>query len=267
MDVSASFQFLVDAFQRDWYCVAPDWRGFGETAWSGIDCYWFPDYYADLDALIDHFSPQAPINLLGHSMGGNVACIYAGVRPARIARLINAEGFGMSETVADHAPERLDRWLKELREAQEFREYASFAALAERLQKNNARLSLERAQFLARFWGRETNDGRVALRSDPAHKRVNPALYRLEEAQACWRNISAPVLWIEGAQTETLKGIKLQRAEVDQRKKTFGRLREVVIPDCGHMIHHDQPELFACAIEAFLLDGSIPSGEARPAAC
>ena len=29
MDVSASFQFLVDALQGEWYVVAPDWRGFG----------------------------------------------------------------------------------------------------------------------------------------------------------------------------------------------------------------------------------------------
>ncbi len=32
MDASASFQFVVDALQRDWRIVAPDWRGEGLTA-------------------------------------------------------------------------------------------------------------------------------------------------------------------------------------------------------------------------------------------
>ena len=29
MDVSASFQFVVDELRRDWHVIAPDWRGFG----------------------------------------------------------------------------------------------------------------------------------------------------------------------------------------------------------------------------------------------
>ena len=81
MDVSASFQFFVDALPDDWQVIAFDWRGYGETSWSGEDSYWFPDYYADLEALLARFSPAAPVNLVGHSMGGNVACIYAGARP------------------------------------------------------------------------------------------------------------------------------------------------------------------------------------------
>jgi hypothetical protein len=54
MDVAASFQFLVDAFQRDWHVIAMDWRGFGETdhptRYPGTASYWFPDYVADLEA-------------------------------------------------------------------------------------------------------------------------------------------------------------------------------------------------------------------------
>ena len=41
-------------------------------------------------------SPALPVNLVGHSLGGNVAALYAGVRPARIARFVNLEGFGMA---------------------------------------------------------------------------------------------------------------------------------------------------------------------------
>ena len=72
MDVSASFQFVIDALKDDRHIIAPDWRGYGLTHPGEVDNFWFPDYLADLDALIDHFQPEGPIDLLGHSMGGNV---------------------------------------------------------------------------------------------------------------------------------------------------------------------------------------------------
>src|SRR3954471_23216208 len=55
MDVGASFQFLVDELEGDWDVYAPDWRGYGLTDWGKSDCYWFPDYLADLEAILDAF--------------------------------------------------------------------------------------------------------------------------------------------------------------------------------------------------------------------
>ena len=76
-DTGDTFQFLVDAFERDWPLAALDWRGFGRSGWAQ-DGYWFPDYLADLDRLLDLLSPGGPARLVGHSMGGNVASLYAG---------------------------------------------------------------------------------------------------------------------------------------------------------------------------------------------
>ena len=64
MDVGASFQFVVDSLAGDWHVIAPDWRGFGQTERSGGDTYWVPDYLGDLDAMLDHYSPGAAVNLL-----------------------------------------------------------------------------------------------------------------------------------------------------------------------------------------------------------
>src|SRR3954468_2086817 len=128
MDVSASFQFLVDALRSEWDVYAPDWRGYGLTQWGAADCYWFPDYIADLDRLLDELEPEQPVNLVGHSLGGNVAALYAGIRPQRIATLVNLEGFGMAPTRAEQAPKRYARWLDELREPPALRAYASFDA-------------------------------------------------------------------------------------------------------------------------------------------
>lgn len=252
MDVSASFQFMVDALQADWDVYAPDWRGYGLTDWGKADCYWFPDYLADLDALLEHIQPAAPVNLVGHSLGGNVAALYAGVRPGRIARFVNLEGFGMASTRAEQAPERYARWLEELREPPRLRAYEDFSALADRLQAGNRRLSRQRAEFLARHWGQEVAGKGVVLRGDPAHKIVNPVLYRYEEVRACWREVSAPVLWVEGAESETPGRLHLKDSEIAERRAAFRDLRSASVPQAGHMLHHDQPEAVARLVEAFL---------------
>jgi pimeloyl-ACP methyl ester carboxylesterase len=250
MDVSASFQFLVDALHRDWDVYAPDWRGYGQTDWGKSDCYWFPDYIADLDFLLERIEAN-PVNLVGHSLGGNVASLYAGVRPARVARLVNLEGFGMQATRAEQAPKRYARWLEELRDPSQLRPYAGFAALADRLQQGNPRLSREKAEFLARHWGREEGAG-VVLRGDPAHKIVNPVLYRYEEVRACWQQVSAPVLWVDADGSDTLKRLGLDEAQHAERRAAFRDLRYATVRDAGHMLHHDQPEAVARLIEAFL---------------
>jgi len=252
MDVSASFQFVVDALAPDWDVFAPDWRGYGLTDWAGADCYWFPDYIGDLDALLERIEPGAPVNLVGHSLGGNVAGLYAGIRPERVARLVNLEGFGMPATRPEQAPRRYARWLEELRVRPRWRPYAGFSELAERLRQNNPRLTRERAEFLAQHWGRETGEGRVVLRGDPAHKIVNATLYRAEEARACWERVTAPVLWVDAAESDALKRMGLSADEHVARRAAFRDLRYVTVADAGHMMHHDQPEKVAQLIEGFL---------------
>jgi pimeloyl-ACP methyl ester carboxylesterase len=252
MDVSASFQFVVDALRHEWRVLAPDWRGFGLSAWTGGDAYWYPDYLADLDHLLPRLLGDEPATLVAHSMGGNVACIYAGVRPARVARLVNLEGLGLLDSDPAEAPERYARWLDELLERPQFREYASFEELAARLRLINPRLSEPRARFLSVHWGKQREDGRVVLRSDPAHKIVNPVLYRGAEVAACLRRITAPVLWVQGAQSDLVARSRLGPAGLAERKRCIGDLTDALVDDAGHMLHHDQPERVAALVEEFL---------------
>jgi len=255
MDVSASFQFMVDCLQREWHVIAPDWRGFGLSQNAGSDTYWFPDYLGDLDATLEIYSPDQAVNLLGHSMGANIACIYAGVRPERVEKLINFEGFGMAPTRPDQAPRRYAKWLAEVRQAPTLRTYSSQAEVAARLQKNNPRLSDQRAAFLAAHWSKQNADGAWEILADAAHKGSSPVLYRVEEVMACWQSIVAPVLWVEADDTEMWRwigGKEQGRAEVDRRLKFFPRLSKAIIADAGHMLHHDQPQELARVIEDFL---------------
>jgi pimeloyl-ACP methyl ester carboxylesterase len=251
MDVSASFQFVVDALSREWDVYAPDWRGYGLTEWGKSDAYWFADYIADLDRLLEEFESRNPVLLVGHSLGGNVACMYAGIRPQRVAKLVNLEGFGLAPTRPEQAPRRYARWLNELHERPALRPYQDFAELAARLRQNNPRLAQEKAHFLARHWGRETEEG-VVLRGDPAHKLVNPVLYRYEEVRACWQQVSAPVLWVDAAESDALKRLGLTEAQYAERRNSFRNLTHVTVQDAGHMLHHDQPGEVARLMEAFL---------------
>jgi pimeloyl-ACP methyl ester carboxylesterase len=173
------------------------------------------------------------------------------VRPQRIARFANLEGFGMVPTRPEQAPARYARWLEELGDPPAFRPYDDFAALAARLRSGNKRLSPEKAQFLARHWGKEL-DGKVVLRSDPAHKIVNPVLYRYEEVRACWQQVSAPVLWVEAAESETLKRVKLTPEDVMERRSAFRNLRYEKVAAAGQMFHHVHPQAVGRVLEDFL---------------
>jgi pimeloyl-ACP methyl ester carboxylesterase len=255
MDVSVSFQFVVDCLSRDWHVIAPDWRGFGLTQSPDVDCYWFPDYIGDLDVILAHYCADEPVNLLGHSMGGNVSTLYAGVRPARIRKLINLEGFGLPVSRPEQAPGRYAKWLDELRNPPSLRAYSSQAKVAARLQKNNPRLTDARAAFLSSHWSAQNAQGQWEILGDPAHKLTSPILYRVEEALACWQAISAPVLWVEADDTEAWRWMgpkETARIEIDRRIKFIPHVTTAIISNAGHMLHHDQPEALAALIEPFL---------------
>jgi pimeloyl-ACP methyl ester carboxylesterase len=258
MDVSASFQFMVDCLRQDWHVIAPDWRGFGLTRSPGVDTYWFPDYLADLDALLQHYSPQHPVNLVGHSMGGNILGIYAGVRPQRVCKAVNLEGFGLAATDSKQAPARFAQWLDGLNQPPALRTYESLEAVAGRLQKTNPRLSDERAAFLAIHWAEQDGQGRWRILADPAHKSAGPLLYQLDQMTACWQAITAPVLCVEAEDTDMWKWMGPKegaRHEIDRRIGLIPNATKVMIADAGHMLHHDQPQVLAQLIERFLDQG------------
>jgi pimeloyl-ACP methyl ester carboxylesterase len=254
MDVAASFQFVVDELPAERLVYALDWRGFGLSGAPAADCYWFPDYLGDLDAVLDSLAPDRTIDLLGHSMGGNVAMLYAGVRPERIRKLINLEGCGLPESRPQQAPERYAAWLAELKQPAQLRPYDSLQAVAERLRKTNPRLPEDRAVWLAGRWSRERDDGRWEILGDPAHKRSNPVLYQKAEVLECWKRIACPVMWVEGSHSDPSAwwGDRYPRADFDARLAVVPQVERHRLDEAGHMLHHDQPGELALRIERFL---------------
>jgi pimeloyl-ACP methyl ester carboxylesterase len=261
MDVAASFQFVVDALQGERFVLALDWRGFGLTDTPAADAYWFPDYLGDLDAALDTLLPGQAVDLLGHSMGGNVVMTYAGVRPERVRRLINLEGFGTPRTRPEQAPKRYAKWLDELKQPALLRSYDSADAVAQRLRKTNPLLSPQRAAWLAPHWSRRRDDGEWEILADPAHKRISPVLQVVDETLECWKLIRAPLLWIEGDRTDVSKwwGDRYPRDDFEARLALVAQVERHVLSPAGHMLHHDQPEALAQRLEAFLDRQSPPA--------
>ncbi|CAM8621418.1 MhpC Predicted hydrolases or acyltransferases (alpha/beta hydrolase superfamily) [Comamonadaceae bacterium] len=258
MDVAASYQFVVDAFSEDHYIIAPDWRGYGKTKVPKTDNYWVPDYLADLDFLLDHYAPDQQVNLVGHSMGGNVVMLYGGVRPQRIRRLVNLEGFGMPATIPAQAPGRFATWMDELKKLHagemELKAYDSADGVARRLMKTNSRLGADKAAWLARHWAAENADGSWSILGDAAHKVTSAQLYRVEEVMAIYQRLSMPVLAVEASDNSLdmwWKG-KFTLAEYHERLQVVPQVEIARIEDAGHMMHHDQPEVLAALIERFI---------------
>jgi pimeloyl-ACP methyl ester carboxylesterase len=248
-DSGETFQFVVDHLSERHTILAYDARGFGRTQWPQ-DGYWFPDYLADLDALVDAISPHEPIDVLAHSMGGNAAMIYAGVRPQRVRRLINLEGFGLPPTTPDLAPERYREWLDEVKEGTSYATYDDFGQFEKVLARRNPRTPADRIAFIARSWARLRDDGRIELRSDARHKRTNPVLYQRDQVEACWREILAPVLFVVGGRSEHVQ--RMMQGDYGTRfPQMFRSLTMATIDGAGHMLHHERPEAVAELVEQF----------------
>jgi pimeloyl-ACP methyl ester carboxylesterase len=262
MDVAASWQFMVDAltpsFLQHRRILAADWRGYGLTEGPATDSYWLPDYLGDLDALLHKLCPSQSIDLVGHSMGGNVVMMYAGARSDRIRRLVNLEGFGMASTRPSQAPGRLGQWLDELQAFDKgelnLKPYPDAAAVAQRLMKTNHRLSQDKADWLALHWAKPDAQGQWRILGDAAHKVVNPYLYRVDEVLEIYKRIKAPCLVVEASDdslSQWWKG-KFTLEEFHERLKSVENLKIATLHDAGHMLHHDQAEALAKLLEDFL---------------
>jgi pimeloyl-ACP methyl ester carboxylesterase len=274
MDVSASYQFVIDAMAQDRFIIAPDWRGFGQTRemgandnlshWGHADHYWFADYLADLDFLLDHFNTElgregAPFDLVGHSMGGNVSMIYAGVRPERIRRLVNLEGFGMPMTHPTQAARRYAHWINELKKRHrgelDLQSYDNADGVARRLMRTNPRLGADKAAWLAQHWAQPNAQGHWEILGDPGHKVVSAMLYRVDEAQEIFKCISAPVLAVEASDDSLAQWYTRGEhtlAQYHERLQAVPDCRIAEVSDAGHMLHHDQPADVARLIETHL---------------
>lgn len=249
MDCGAALQLLVDQLPDDWPLVAVDWPGYGRSA-RRAERYWFADHLAELDWLADELSPDRPARLIGHSMGGTVASMYGGIRPGRVAWLVNLEGFGMPDLPHAQLPEHLVAWLDALRAPAAARRYGGLEELAASLRRANPRLPIAHARFLASAWT-AASEGGFEILADPRQQLPTAIRFARADLEACWARLRAPLLLLYGAESNFM-----QRAVGSD---ALARLRELIpgmtaesISEAGHMLLYEQPEAVAQAIVRFV---------------
>jgi pimeloyl-ACP methyl ester carboxylesterase len=247
-DCAPSFQLVVDQLRGSHRVVAPDWRGFGDSGHNAAG-YWFPEYLADLDGLLRALGIDEPVPVVGHSMGANVAALFAGVFPERVSAFINIEGFGLPDSNPADAPDHYRRWVEAGRQRRVHPGYSSVHLLLLRIRERSPNIRDDHAEFVASCWTRAGADGRLQLKADMAHRWPNAVLYRRAEAEACWRRISAPTLLICGADTRFREAMQNWH---DEHDCPFPGARCVTIPGAGHMLHFEQPARLALLIDNFL---------------
>lgn len=191
-------------------------------------------------------------------MGGNVAMLYAGIRPERVRKLINLEGFGLPNGSPEQAPNTLRQWLDQAAQQRQggmsLKPYASREAVAKRLMKTNPRLPEDKALWLAGVWAEQTADGQWQILVDSAHKVASHTVYRVEEIMALYREISADVLALEATESSlaTYWDGVYTVTEYHQRLHNIAKLRIATVDHAGHNLHHDQPERIAQYMKDFL---------------
>jgi len=252
MDSSATFQFVVDSLKQSWHIIAPDWRGFGASEWLSRP-YWFPDYYADLDCLLEHYSKDQPVRIVAHSMGANVASTYAGVCPERVVQLVMLDFLGLKPEQNTEAPAVIGDWLVAVRRQPKLRSYRDYESLAKQLMASNSRLSETKAAFLSRTVTQIRPDGRIEMACDPWHKIAWPVPYLIEDSKAVWQKIEAPVLMLVADDGYVHKRFGADPDEYRRRIESFLNVQVVTISNSGHNVQHDQPEQIASALENFLV--------------
>ncbi|WP_428261131.1 alpha/beta fold hydrolase [Haliangium sp.] len=253
LDLAWGWRPVVEAgLAGRFHLAAPDMRGHGDSDRVGSGGYYhFMDYLADLHGLIDALG-RTRVSLVGHSMGGTIASLYAGAFPERIHRLAVLEGMGPPVPALD-MPRRIASWIEGWRRArgQPMRSYSDRDEAAARLRAHDSRLEAALADELAEHGTRAAPGGRVTFKHDPLHVTRGPYPFRLDQAQELWRNISCPTLLVEAADSRFLD----QFGDLEQgRYAHVPHAERRVLEDAGHMMHRHQPTALAQMLAGFLDD-------------
>lgn len=250
MDHCRSWDWVAARLAAKWHVIAPDLRGHGDSAWAPGSTYMIANHIYDLAQLI-HQLELAPVTIVAHSLGGNVAVRYAGLFPENVARLVSIEGLGQTHS-ADRAGkpvwERARKWVEDTRDLarRQPRRYASIDEAVARMKEANKRLSEEQARHLTEHGITQNEDGTFSWKYDPYSRPAAPYDMSAAEVEQLWARITCPTLLCWGTESFVADPVK------DGRAKKFPNARVVAFEGAGHWLHHDQLDRFMCELEAFL---------------
>jgi pimeloyl-ACP methyl ester carboxylesterase len=251
-DHCRNWDWVARALRRDWHVIAPDLRGHGDSAYSPSGDYSMSAFIYDLAQLI-HGQRLAPVRIVAHSLGGNIALRYAGLYPDAVTRLVAIEGMGGSvprHTKRDETPvaERLTRWIDQERAmaGRLPRRYASIDEALARMQAENAHLTPEQARYLTVHGVSQNEDGTYSWKFDNYVRGFSPVDITVDEQHSLWSRIACPTLLVYGSESWA------SNPQEDGRIRHFANARVVSFERAGHWVHHDRLDAFLDTLNGFL---------------
>lgn len=248
LDAAATWDLVAAPLALAGYeVVAPDLRGFGESGRVPEGGYYhFPDYVADLEDLMKTLAPTW-LGVIGHSMGGGVATLFAGTRPERVAKLVVMEGLGPMSEPPSMAVDRMRKWLADREKiARAPRVLASLDEATARLAASHPRIDRELLRSRAERLLAKNQAGELAWAWDPLHRTTAPTPFNADVFASFVRAITCPTLFISGGP------LGWHPPDEASRLEGFAQLEHVDLEQAGHMMHWTAPERVAAAILDFV---------------
>jgi pimeloyl-ACP methyl ester carboxylesterase len=253
-DHARNWDWVARALRRDFHVIAPDLRGHGDSQWAVGGMYAVADFVLDVANLVDALGDQQ-IVLIGHSLGGAISLMYAGIYPDRVAKLVAIEGLGpppaMLEKLRERPPwTRMSDWVGQMRQlaSRQPRRYPTLEDAAARMQEENSFLSDEQARHLTIHSVNRNEDGTFSWKFDNYVRSFAPYRFDVDDMRALWSRIPCPTLLVRGADSWASDPVK------DGRIQPFQNARLVTVPKAGHWVHHDQLDVFLREVRGFLAE-------------
>lgn len=234
---------VAAALSERYRLIALDHRGRGDSDWDPGGEYFTGAYVGDLEQFADNLG-LARFALIGHSMGGTNAIVYAARHPDRV-RLAVIEDIGPGSSVRAAGAERVKRELAETP-----REFPTLAAARAYWRRVRPAVSEEALHSRVQHTLRQDPSGRWTWKFDLegiARARLDPNPARQVDL---WPHVAAlhcPTLVLRGAQSDFLSTSTC--AEMAARQPL---LSWTEIPDAGHYVHDDNLSGYLAALRTFL---------------
>jgi pimeloyl-ACP methyl ester carboxylesterase len=250
LDHARNWDWVARSLREHFHVYAMDLRGHGNSAWAPGSSYSIPEFLLDIAALIDVLG-GGPIDMIGHSLGGILTLLYAGVYPDRVRKAISIEGIGLppSHPVHNPAPDRMRAWIERVRKIEDrhHHTYPTLESAVARMKEANPHLSDEVARHLTLHGTNWSAGGSLSWKFDNYVRGLPPFGHSIADLTATFERITCPVLVFWGMESW------LPDPESDERAKAIRDHRIIKVPGAGHWLHHDQLDVFLAESQRFLL--------------